>query len=385
MTELLTFFIILIAGLVFSEVFKRLHLPYVSALIIAGIFAGPFALNLVEINPAMSFIGSIGIVFLMFIAGSEIKTNNLKGFRNKILILSLFNGLFPFLIGFGISYILGYSLFTSLVLGTIFISSSVGVIIPSLESLDLTSTNIGKSIIGSTVVEDLVSLLLLAFILQRANPITNIPLYFYIPLLLFIIILLKSIVPRLEKMYHKKKTGKDLFESELRFVFVVLIASVILFEILGMHSIIAGFITGMILSDSIRGKLIEKIRTISYGLFIPIFFFIIGIKMDLSVFTSASNIFLIAAIVIGAMTAKLISGFYGARFIGFSEKASFLIGLSTMPSLSTSLAAAFAALEFNLLTNELISAIIVFTIISTLLTPIFVYFSKKSCSYNDIQ
>ena len=68
MAELVTFFIILIAGLIFSELFKRLHLPYVTALIVAGVVIGPFALNIVGINPILEFFASIGIVFLMFIA-----------------------------------------------------------------------------------------------------------------------------------------------------------------------------------------------------------------------------------------------------------------------------------------------------------------------------
>ena len=54
MTDLLTFFIILVAGLVFSDVFKRLHLPYVTALIIAGVIVGPFGFDVVQITPTMA-------------------------------------------------------------------------------------------------------------------------------------------------------------------------------------------------------------------------------------------------------------------------------------------------------------------------------------------
>ena len=384
MAELLTFFIILAAGLFFSDIFKRLHLPYVSALIFAGIIAGPFALNLVQIDSTFEFLAAIGVVFLMFIAGSEIKTRNFADIKDKVLILATFNGLIPFAVGFGIGNYFGFDMITSLILGTIFISSSVGVIIPSLESRGLLTTNLGKTIISATVIEDIGSLVLLSFVLQKSDLTTFIPLYLYIPLLILVIFVLKSIIPRLEKSYHKGKTGKDLFESELRFVFGVLLASIVLFELLGMHALIAGFITGMSLSGSLKGKIYQKIRTLSYGLFIPVFFFIIGVQMDISVFFNPETIVLVSILVLSSMGSKFASGWAGGRFAGFSNRSSVFIGVSTMPQLSTSLAVAFAALEFGLLTPELISAIITLSIFSTLVTPFLMTLAYRNCTEKDL-
>jgi len=57
MNEFVVFLVILLAGIFFSELFKRLHLPYVLALIVAGIVIGPLGLNLVELTPSMLFLG----------------------------------------------------------------------------------------------------------------------------------------------------------------------------------------------------------------------------------------------------------------------------------------------------------------------------------------
>jgi Kef-type K+ transport system membrane component KefB len=372
MGELITFFIILIAGLIFSEIFRRLHLPYVTALIIAGVLIGPFFLNIVEINSAIEFIGAIGMAFLMFIAGSEIKKSIFKKIKKQALTLAAFNGLIPFLVGGLIGYIFTQNLFSSLILGTIFMSSSVAVIIPSLEAIGLTKTKIGRSIIASTVLEDLTSLIIFAFILQSIRQTSFVPIPLYLPLLLGVILLLKAIVPKLYEIYHKDKKGKDLFESELRFVFATLLAVVILFELLGVHSIIAGFITGLVLTDSIKGKLNEKIRTLSYGIFIPVFFLIIGMEMDVSVFFSLSSVVLISVVVFGLILSKIISGFIGGKVYNFSNKESLFIGFSTTPQLSTSLAAAFVALELGLLNSEIVSALIVLSIVTTLLSPLLI-------------
>ena len=99
--ELLSFFIILASGLVFSELFRRLHLPYVTALILAGILIGPYFLDLMEIDGTIAFLGSIGAVFLMFIAGAEVKIESFKDIGKSIFILAMFNGLIPFMFGYG--------------------------------------------------------------------------------------------------------------------------------------------------------------------------------------------------------------------------------------------------------------------------------------------
>jgi Kef-type K+ transport system membrane component KefB len=372
MAELLSFFIILISGLVLSELFRRLHLPYVTALIVAGILIGPFFLNLIELDETVNFLGSIGVVFLMFIAGSEIKIKSLKAIEKDVFIFTVFNGLIPFAVGFMISSFFGYGIFTSIILGTTFVSSSIAVIIPSLESTDLIHTKVGKVIISSTVIEDVLSLLFFGLLLQSFTQKTQIPLPLYIPSLILIIVALKFIIPKLQKFYHYDKTGQDLFESKLRFLFVVLVATVVLFEFMGMHAMIAGFIIGILLGDSIEGKIEEKVRTVSYGFFIPIFFLSIGMQTDLSVFLSSEFLKLTLTIILGSMFSKLISGIIVGKILGFTKNEVLLIGFSTMPHLSTALAVAFAALEFNILKHEIITSLIILSIITTFVSPLII-------------
>jgi len=382
MPSILPFFIILTAGLVFSEIFKRLHLPYVTALIIGGLLIGPYALNLIQLDDTINFLGSIGIVFLMFIAGSEIKLESFKELGDEVVILALLNGIIPFLIGFAIGYLYNYSIFTSLILGTVFVSSSVAVVIPSLESSKLINTKIGSVILSSTVFEDILSLILLAIVLQSFTQKTPIPLTLYIPLIVLIIIGLKLIIPKLEKWYRFQTRGKDMFESKLRFVFVVLLATVALFEFIGMHAIVAGFIIGIILGDSIEGKVEDKIRTISYGLFIPTFFLIIGMRTDLSVFTSMAHTNLVITVILGLILSKVFSGFMAGNITKFSTRESLLIGFSTIPQLSTTLAVSFTALEIGILNEEVVTSLVILSIVTTFVAPFAIKrLSKKTKEY----
>ena len=374
MAELLTFFVILMAGLVFSELFRRLHLPYVTALIIGGIIIGPSLLNIAAVNESILFFGSIGLIFLMFMAGSEIKLKSFKRTGKGIALLSVLNGAVPFVVGYWLGSVFGLGFITSIVLGIVFISSSVAVIIPSLEVGGLIHTRLGESIVSATVFEDIGSLLLLAFLMQSIAPQTPIPLVIYIPLIILLIIGLKKAIPPLEKIYHYNKRGQDLWESKLRFIFVILIATVVLFEFIGMKAIVAGFIIGILLSDSISGKIEEKIRTISYGIFIPTFFIIIGIQTDLSAFINADSIMLTLAIVVGLIASKTVSGFVGGKLLGFSKRESLIIGFASIPQLSTTLAVAFVAVEFGMISQELAASLVVLSTITTFVAPIAIKF-----------
>jgi len=375
LSDYLAFVIVLASGLFFSEVFKRFNLPYVVALIVAGIIIGPLGLDIIEMTPSILFLGSIGAVFLMFMAGMEVRTDILAKMEKKLVILVLMNGAIPALVGFIVSFIFGYETLTAIIVGTIFISSSIAVIIPSLEEKNLISTDIGAVIVGAAIVEDLGSLFLLSIVLQTADPTTALPLPLFITLVVISVVGLKSILPKIEAEFFKRKARKG-FEEELQFIFIITIAVVVYFEFLGVHAIVAGFLVGLILSDSIKHNRIEsKLHALSYGLFIPIFFLETGIETDLTVFLKVGDAMILTAAITGGLIAsKLLSGYVAGRLIGFSGKKSFLIGAASIPQLSTSLVVAFTALELGLLDPSLQVSIVVLSMVTVLLAPFIVGF-----------
>lgn len=119
------------------------------ALLLAGIVIGPLDLNVVELTPQMLFLGSIGAVFLMFMAGMEVRTDILAKMGWTLAIPALMKRIIPPLVGFIVTSLFGYELLTAMIVGTLFISSSIAVIILSLEEKGLISTEIGAFIIGA--------------------------------------------------------------------------------------------------------------------------------------------------------------------------------------------------------------------------------------------
>jgi len=372
MENLLPFFLILFAGVFFSAFFRRLHLPWVVILILGGIIIGPHALGIFESNPTIEFIGQIGLVFLMFMAGMETKFAIFREFKGKVFGLAFINAAIPFLVGIGIGFFFGYGWIVALLLGIIFVSSSIAVVMPSFEANNLLATHLGKSVVAATIIQDVASLVMLSILLQIINPITILPLPIFYILLVVSLIALRWALPKLQWFFSVGVQGtKDLFQQELRVIFAILIGTVVFFEILGLHPIIAGFFAGLVLSGSIKSEVLkEKLHTISYGLFIPIFFIIIGTKTNLGIFLESNGAaLLISVVVLGSLLSKFTSGWLGGRIVGFTSSQSLLVGAATIPQLSTTLAVVFTAAALGLLDQKLIVAMVVLSTVTTFIAP----------------
>lgn len=380
MTGFITFFIIIAASLFFSVIFRKLHLPWVTALIAAGVLIGPFGIGIFDPSGTFQFLADIGLVFLMFMAGLETRLSTLKKMGGKVSKVAITNATIPFLVGLLIAFSFGFDLRAALLLGIVFISSSVAVVIPILEGNGILGTSLGRTIVGTAVVQDIGSLVLLSLLLQATNTTTSLPLPLFYLLFIIALIVLRLLYPKIKRVLSSISEEHDPFEREVRIVFAILIGTVIIFELLGLHPIVAGFFTGLVLSESLESRIFhEKLHSISYGLFIPIFFVVIGAQTDISVLWSGrGGLFLTLAVVFGSIIAMYSSGYLGSQWAGFSKAESRLIGGSMVPQLSTTLAASFAGLSLGIINAELSTAIVILSIGSTLAgTLIISFFSKK--------
>lgn len=397
MTELLPFFVVLFAALFFSEVFSRLHLPWVLALIIGGIFIGPHGVGWFAPNDIVSFLGEIGLVFLMFMAGLETKFSSFGRLRKPISRLVLFNSIVPFVVGAAIAYYFDYSWTAMGLLGIAFLSSSVTVIIPALTATQTLETRVGKTILPSAIILDLISLSLLSVILQSEVQVTQLPLPAFYIILFLILISLRQLISRIRKLIDTHKGHKhfliqsfarmfalhhgkkDVFEQELRFIFVILIGTVIIFEALGLHPLVAGFFSGLVLSDLITDeRLKHKIHVIGYGIFVPIFFVLVGSNTNIGIITNVQGaVALTLLVVCGAVLVKFFGGFLAGKFSKFSTSESAMIGAGSMPSLSTTLAITFAGSRSGILDERLATAMVALAVASTFIIPLLArYFGR---------
>jgi Kef-type K+ transport system membrane component KefB len=380
---LLVLLIILAIGLIIPELFKKFRIPLFTLIILTGSIIGPNGLNYVKLDDTISFFGFLGMVFLMFMAGLETNITEVSKAKYKIIIMACLNGLIPFFVGLIITRLFGYPWIISIVIGIVFISSSVAVIISSLKENKSISKNVAQLILSSVMLTDIVSLIALGFIFQTTSRITNLPLPLYFLIVIISIIALFRFLPYISKKILKKKFSEDRgYERQLRFFLIMLIGIIIYFSFLGAHPILASFLAGLALSGVvIYGKsdiIKNKLHTLGYGLFIPVFFFVIGMDMDLSLLKKfdITNILMIS-LILGLIISKFVSGYIAGMIVKLSKKNSMLFGSISMTQLTTTLAVTYAASSRGLLDSVLVTSIIILAIITTLIGPALTSYISK--------
>jgi Kef-type K+ transport system membrane component KefB len=354
-------------------------------LIIGGILIGPQAFGLLEVTPTMQMIGDIGVIFLLFIAGTESKLTYLSKHRGEVGLIALINGIIPLVVGFTAAYVITGQVVAATIVAVLFAATSAAVLVPTLESTGLIHKKIGQTVVNSAFLQDLVSLLSIAIILQDVAPRTDLPLAVYLLLVALTFFVIWMILPRVKKYYKKLKSHKSFFQDDLRFIITVLFAAVIVFELLGVHAIIAGFIIGALLSDSIDEESQKKLDILGYGLFIPTFFIIVGAQTDVSLLTDYENIFLTVVLALAMFVSKFFSGLVSALLAKFNYTEAVLIGAASMSKLTTTLAVVFTASELDLLPERLITALIIGSIISALIVPELVKLLSKDIHEPNIE
>ena len=364
--------IILSLGLIIPELFKKIKLPFITGIILAGAVLGPNAINIIEIDQTIEFFGLLGMIFLMLIAGLDTNLDHLKKMKHKIFIISGFNGIIPFTTGFLIATHFGYDVLTSFIVGIVFISSSVALLITMFKNSKLFNKKIGQITTSSILMLDAFSLLALTLVFHEKNQNTTLPSIIYLIVLFVTVFAIFYLLPKFTKIMFKHYLKSGSKENELRLAIVVIMGVLVIFSFLNVHAILSAFIAGVTLSHIIKSeRLYSKIKTIGYSFFIPVFFFVIGMELDLNAFTKLNEgTFVISSLVLGLLIAKLLSGYFGGRFIGLKNKESALYGSASTVHLTTALAITYAAMSKNILDNVLVTSIIMITIISTIVGPI---------------
>jgi len=388
--ELLPFFIVLFAAVFFSELFFKFHFPWVVALIIGGIVIGPTGFDVFQSNQVIEFLSDIGLVFLMFMAGLE---SHLLGKRHDaslfpFLKIALYTSVIPFIAALAVSQIFGLSFVASIFVGITFISSSVAAILPTLEEKQLLHCKLGRTIVSSVIISDIMSLVALSIVLQTIAPQTKLPLLLFYPLLFILLLFLKWFIPKLFSLYKADmKNEKDIYHQDMRTVFLLLIGTALSFQLLGLHAIVAGFFAGVVLSGTLQSKtLYENIRAVSYGIFIPIFFLLIGVQVHIGEVLFDSKVLLFTVSLCGiAILSKLLAGYFGGLAAKFSKKESSIIGASAIPQLSTTLAVALTGLEAGIITSDIVTALIVVSLVTTTVGSLLIGFYSKDYIRDEVE
>jgi Kef-type K+ transport system membrane component KefB len=366
--------VVLFFGLLLPHLLRPLHLPFASSLILVGSLLGPHGLGYVVADESLVLFGFLGATFQMLLAGIETRTQDL-GLRDRSTAkLALANGAFPAAAGIAIARAFDYGWTASCFVGTVFFSSSIMLVFGMAKTAGIERTRAGRMLKGLVVVEDLGASILAFLLFQTLEPHRRFPLPILAGLLLSSVVVLRMFLPEVVTFFFRlfEERGEHEHEDRLRLVVALLLLVIFAYSTLDVHPVIAAFLVGFALagipeSPQLRGRL----ESLGYGLFIPVFFFVVGVQTDIGVLGrfDPSNA-LALSILVGAVGSKLVGGFAGAKWAGLAARDSAIVALSSTAKLAVPLSATYAARDLGILDAKLFSAIVIVTVATSILAPL---------------
>ncbi len=159
------FLIIMAIMLVAPLLFERIRLPGIVGLILAGVVVGPNGLGLLERDSTIVLLGTVGLLFLMFMAGLETSLDDLKLNADKAAIFGIATFAVPMILGTLAIQALGYSLLAAVLVASCFASHTL-VALPIVSKRGLMRTEVVTTTLGGTLIVNVLALLLLAVVVR---------------------------------------------------------------------------------------------------------------------------------------------------------------------------------------------------------------------------
>jgi len=374
----LVFSLILFIILLSPILLRKLSVPGIIGLIISGVIIGPHGLHILENNSAIELFSTIGLLYIMFIAGLDLNMNEFKANRNKSLLFGLFTFMFPLAIGFPVCYyFLGYDFNASLLTASMF-STHTLVAYPIVSKLGVSKNQAVAVTVGGTIITDTAVLILLAVIIGNSQGSLNSEFWIRLGVsLAFFAYILFFVVPKVAKWFFRKLESEK--HSHYIFVLAVVFFAAFLAEVAGVEPIIGAFFAGLTLNKLIphTSALMNRIEFIGNSLFIPFFLISVGMIVDVSVIMNGTTaLFVAVTLTTVALFGKWFAAYVTQVLFKYSNAQRELIfGLSSSHAAAT-LAVILVGYRVGILDENILNG----TIILILITCIVASFSTEKAA-----
>lgn len=373
----LTLLVLLAAILAGPIIGAKFRVPGLLALIFLGMLFGPFGLGWLGRVDLVFDLGSIGILYLMFLAGLGFNLNAFLENRTSALGFGLLSFVFPF----GLSLAVGLSYFetgilAAALLGSMWASNTL-VAYPDVRAAGLEQTRAARDAMSGGVVADVLALLVLAVATSYAvvevvgeaevdaAAAPSLPLWISIPLLVGFAL---WALPRIGNWFFVR-VGRSRMQR-LLFALAAMAATATLAEVGGIAGIIGAFLAGLGLNRLVprNSELMDRIDFVGSSVFIPAFLVSIGLRIDPAALVDLRTILMgvvfLALVIVGKGLAVLIAGI----FFSYSSAERGLIGSLSIGQAASTLAVGQIGLELGLFEQRVVNASILTIVLAALLT-----------------
>ncbi|HHW9396796.1 TPA: cation:proton antiporter [Staphylococcus aureus] len=384
--EFLSLAIVVLAAFLTPIIVNRLNinfLPVVVAEILMGIVIGNSFLNIVERDSILNILSTLGFIFLMFLSGLEIDfkafkkdkrarqgqnddESSIPGHLNLALTVFAFIMIISILLAYVFKWL---GLVDDVLLMVIIISTiSLGVVVPTLKEMNIMRTTIGQFILLVAVLADLVTMILLtvygAINGQGGSTI------WLIGILVVFTAISYILGVQFKRMSFLQKLMDGTTQIGIRAVFALIILLVALAEGVGAENILGAFLAGVVVSLlNPDEEMVEKLDSFGYGFFIPIFFIMVGVDLNIpSLIKEPKLLIIIPILIVAFIISKLIPVMFIRRW--FDMKTTIASAFLLTSTLSLVIAAAKISERLNAISAETSGILILSAVITCVFVPI---------------
>jgi Kef-type K+ transport system membrane component KefB len=366
-------FLMFAAAKLAAEVFERIRQPAVVGEILAGVLIGPHVLGWVAASDASHLLSELGVVFLMFSVGLATRPAQIFEVGATSISVATLGVILPLAAGYALMrtppFAAGVSSIQALFVGTAMVATSVGITARTLASLGQLGSASARIILGAAVIDDVLGLLVLAAVSSAAKGSINLPELAVLALLaiLFVAFMALLAAPVLTRFAHyANRLRSDNAEFSLA-IALCLGAAAIAVKI-GFAGIIGAFLAGMALAEAAgqRHDLHAQMKGAT-ELLVPFFLVDIGLQLDPGLFSDASTLWLVLALIAVAAVSKLAGCGLGAFRLG--RRGALQVGAGMIPRGEVGIVVAQLGLSLGVIDARLFGAVLVMACATTLITP----------------
>jgi Kef-type K+ transport system membrane component KefB len=363
------FFIIFTSAKILGEICVRLKMPSLIGELMAGMLLGTYVLGIIDhSNHVLMSFAEIGVIFLMFHVGLEIRVKDLFAVGRTAVFVGILGILFPLIMGFVSMILLGYNNIESLFIATAVLATSVGISVKVLQDLGLIKHKVAYIVLGAAVLDDILALIVLALVKGLAKGEFH--------TLEFSLLVAESIIfvgfltlwgPKLAKRTRRWIEKLNIPEGPFVISVILCLGLALLADVIGLAAIIGAFMAGIMI-DELAGvyDLENKVQYVTEFL-LPFFFVMMGAHLDPLVFLNPRLLFLTVLVTAVAVLSKI----FGSVLACWKEdwKVRIQTGVCMVPRGEVGIIVGLVGISSGIITQEIYSVVLGMSLLTTLITP----------------
>jgi Kef-type K+ transport system membrane component KefB len=351
-------------------VMERARVPGLIGVILAGAIVGPNGLNLLARDQTVVLLGTVGLLYLIFLAGTAIDLHGFARYRNRSLTFGALSFLIPQVAGTGLGLLLGYSFAGSLLLGSIFGSHTL-VAYPVAIRYGIAKSVAVTTAVGGTIVTDTASLLMLAVVAASTRGALDGEFWLRLVLALSAYVLLVWFgLPRLGRWFFRNERAGAV--AEFAFILTALFGSAVLARAAGVQPIIGAFLAGLALNRLLpdRSLLANRLQFVGEAFFIPFFLLSVGMLADVRVLAGDVRVWqVMVAMTVGVTLFKGGAAKLAQKMFGYSADEGWTMAGLSIPQAAATLAVTLIGVEVGLLDDAVLNGAIMMIVVTCVIGP----------------